>query len=314
MTQSPQGSSAPSINHPSLWDIEQFDANWSVFLEALMREEASLLIPAARIRWQIEHCDAFLEVRSSWESLEANNRLGAWKRLLVAAEQACRTILPLCVRCGQCCGMGSPTLHVEDLALLKDGKIPWQKLTTLRKGEPVRSPFDGKPFLLSEERIKVAEKQGSRECVFLITEANQCSIYSERPLQCRAQACWDPMPARDTAQLPFLLRKHIFQGIDLLLEVIAEHENRCSFQSLAQAFEKLGTGKGENIEEVLALLSYEDHFRRFVSEKFTIAPQNLDLLLGRSFAELVPLFGFKVLEELDGSKRLVPETGEAKTD
>ncbi len=314
MTQSPQGAPALSINHPSLWDSEQFEANWSVFVQALMREEASLLIPAARIRWQIEHCDTFLEVRSNWESLEASNRLGAWKRLLVAAERECRNMLPLCVRCGQCCRMGSPTLHMEDLALLKEGKIAWDKLVTLRAGEPARSPFDGKPFLLTEERIKVAEKKGSSECVFLLTEPYQCSIYSDRPLQCRAQACWDPLPARDTAELPFLLRNHIFEGIDVLLEVIAEHENRCSFQMLAQAFEKLATGKGENIEEVLGLLSYEEHFRHFVSEKFTIAPQNLDLLLGRSFAGLVPLFGFKVLEERDGSKRLVPEASEANAD
>jgi hypothetical protein len=110
------------------------------------------------------------------------------------------------------------------------------------------------------------------------------------------------------------LRKHIFEGIDLLLEVIAEHENRCSFQALAQAFEKLGASKGENIEEVLALLSYEEHFRRFVVEKFTIAPQKLALLLGRSFAEMVPLFGFRVLEEIDGTKRLVPESLQANGD
>ena len=77
------------------------------------------------------------------------------------------------------------------------------------------------------------------------------------------------MPARDTAELPFFLRRHIFEGIDLLLEVIAEHESRCGFQALSAAFEELGRSKGENVEEVLGLLSYEDHFRRFVSEKFT---------------------------------------------
>jgi Fe-S-cluster containining protein len=309
-----EGPSGFSINHPSLWDIEQFEANWSVFVEALMKEEASLLIPSARIRWQIEHCETFLEVHSNWESMDPNNRLDAWKRLLVAAEQACQSLLPVCVRCGECCHMSSPTLHVEDLPLVKEGKISWQHLVALRKGEPARSPFDGKPFILSEERIKVAEKEGSRQCVFLISEGNQCAIYSDRPLQCRAQACWDPMPARDTAELPFLLRSHIFEGIDLLVEVIAEHENRCGFDALTAAFEELVRSEGKNVEPVLKLLAYEDHFRRFVSDKFNIPPQYLDLLLGRSFARMAPLFGFRVLEEEDGTRRLVAEQPGAKSE
>lgn len=308
-TQSPSGL---SITHPSLWDGERFEANWSVCLETLVKEEASSLIPAARIRRQIEQCEVYLEVRANWESIDPAKRLDAWKRLLVAAEQACRTVLPVCIRCGQCCRMGSPTLHVEDLPLLKEGKIPWEKLIALRKGEPARSPFDGKAFVLSEERIKIAEKDGSRECVFLLSEANRCSIYSDRPLQCRAQGCWDPIPARDTAELPFLHRKHIFEGIGLLLDVIAEHESRCGFHALSQAFEQLGASGGENVEQVLSLFSYEDHFRTFVSEKFQIPPHYLELLLGRSFARMAPIFGFQVLEEADGTRRLVPDTPEAQ--
>ncbi|MDR3568473.1 MAG: YkgJ family cysteine cluster protein [Syntrophobacteraceae bacterium] len=307
MTERIEGPPGQSISHPSLWGIDQFEANWSLFMETLRKEEASLLIPWERIRWQIEHCEVYQEVHSNWETLDPGKRLDSWKRLLVAAEEACRTVLPVCVRCGQCCRMGSPTLHEEDLPLVKEGKIAWEHLIALRKGEPARSPFDEKPFILCEERIKLAEKEGTRECVFLSSEGDRCAIYSDRPLQCRAQGCWDPLPARDTAELPFLLRSHIFEAIEVLLEVIAEHESRCGFQALSQAFEELGRSKGENIEQVLKLLSYEDHFRRFVSEKFGISPQYLDLLLGRSFSRMAALFGFRVLEEPDGSRRLFPE-------
>ncbi len=313
MTEPLECPSGPSINHPSLWDLKQFEQNWSIFVQTLMKEEASLLIPAARIRRQIEQCETFVEVHSNWQSIDAANRLGAWKRLLVAAEKACRNVLPVCARCGQCCRLGSPTLHLEDLRLLKEGKLPREKLITLRKGEPARSPFDAKPFILSEERIKVAEKQDSSECVFLIPEANQCSIYSERPLQCRAQACWDPLPARDSAEQPFLLRKHIFEGIEVLGEVMAQHENRCSFDSLSAAFEELGASKGENVGKVLELLAFEDHFRGFVSEKFAIPAPYLDLLLGRSFVRMAPLFGFRVVEEGGGARRLVPDSPGAQS-
>jgi len=299
-----------SINHPSAWDIDRFRANWLLFVEALLKEEANLLIPSRRIRWQIEQTPAFQEVVADWDNMEGSHRLDAWKRLLLAAEGACRTILPACFQCGECCRAGSPTLHLEDLVLLQSGKIPWDQLVTLRKGEPARSPFDGRPFVLPQERIKVREKEGLRECVFLISQTDRCSIYVDRPLQCRAQAYWDPIPARDTAELPFLLRDHIFEGVEVLLEIIAEHEARCGFAVLSGTFEELSRSNGGNVQEVLRLLSYEEHFRQFVSDKFKIPARNMELLFGRSFAQMSTLFGFRVAEEPDGTRCLhVDEPG-----
>jgi len=307
----PQGLSDLSINHPSAWDIDQFRANWYAFLESLLEEEASSLIPSRRMRCQIEQTPVFQEVVSGWDTMKSSLRLDAWKRLLLAAEESCRTILPACVQCGECCRMGSPTLHLEDIPLLQSGKIPWDQLITLRKGEPARSPFDGKPFILTEDKIKVREKEGLRECVFLTSqtadEAAVCSIYNDRPLQCRAQACWDPIPARETADMPFLLRENIFAGVDLLLKIMGEHESRCGFEALSSAFEEINRSNGENVNEVLELLSYEDHFRQFVSERFNIPSESMDLLLGRSFAQMTTLFGFRVSCEPDGTRCLVSD-------
>jgi Fe-S-cluster containining protein len=298
-----------AINHPSMWDTEEFRANWQVFLESLLKEEAGLLIPSRRIRCQIEQTQAFKEIMSGWAVIEGPRRLDAWKRLLLAAEEACRTILPACVQCGECCRMGSPTLHREDMPLLQSSRIPWDQLVTLRKGEPARSPFDGSHFVLPEERIKVREKEDTHECIFLIGGAEGepagCSIYSERPLQCRAQACWDPIPGRDAAEMPFLLREHIFEGVNVLMEIVAEHEKRCGFGALSASFEELSRSGGANVEEVLGLLSFEDHFRQFVSDKFNIPPRNMELLLGRSFARMAALFGFTVSEEPDGTRLLI---------
>ena len=183
-----------SANYPPGWDIEQFRANWFIFLESLLKEEASPLIPSRRIRCQIEQTPAFQEAVSAWDRMNGASRLAAWKRLLLAADEACRTILPACVQCGECCRAGSPVLHLEDLPLLRSGKTPWDQLITLRKGEPARSPFDGRPFVLTEERIKVREKEGLRECVFFNGETDQCSIYSDRPLQCRLRPVGTPSP------------------------------------------------------------------------------------------------------------------------
>jgi hypothetical protein len=116
------------------------------------------------------------------------------------------------------------------------------------------------------------------------------------------------MPARDAVQLPFLLRKHIFEDIDPLPRIIIEHENRCGFPALADAFERFSRNASEeNIQEVLGLLSLEEHFREFVSEEFTIPDLNVELLFGRSFTEMVGLFGFRVLVEPDGTRCLVAD-------
>ncbi|MCE5336866.1 MAG: YkgJ family cysteine cluster protein [Desulfobacteraceae bacterium] len=300
-----------SANHPAGWNVEQFRANWFAFLESIVREN-STLIPPRRVQYQVEQAAAFREIVAGWDSMDGFRRLDAWKRLLMIADESSREVLPVCVQCGECCRRGSPTLHREDLELLRSGKIPWGKIMTLRSGEPARSPFDGRPFLLPEERIKIREKEGSRECTFFDSEAGQCAIYDDRPLQCRAQACWDPMPARDLAeQQPFLKRADIFEGVGVLLDMIAEHENRCGFASLADAFEALSRNGGENVDEILRHLSYEDHFRRFVSEKFQVPGTDLELLFGRSFTDMVPLFGYRVTEEPDGTRCLVPdETGD----
>jgi hypothetical protein len=58
-------------------------------------------------------------------------------------------------------------------------------------------------------------------------------------------------------------------------------------------------------EEVLRVLAYEDHYRQFFADKLNIPEDTLDLVFGRSFGELVRLFGFMVEEEADGSKCLV---------
>ena len=294
--------------HPAAWGINEFRANWFAFLESVVKENGSS-IPAKRIRCQIEQTPAFQEIVAGWEKMDGGRRLETWKQLLLLVEDAVREILPACVECGECCQRGSPTLQFEDLEILQSGRIPWDRLYTLRKGEPARSPFDGRPFVLPEERIKIREKEGTQECVFLDSETDRCTIYSDRPLQCRAQACWDPAQAKDLAEQPFLLRKHIFGHVEVLAAIIAEHDARCGFQALAEALEKLREPDEESVENVLRVLSYEEHFREFVSEKFMIPPDNMELVFGRCFSKLVGLFGYKVVEGEGGSRCLVPETG-----
>ncbi|NLI82208.1 MAG: YkgJ family cysteine cluster protein [Deltaproteobacteria bacterium] len=288
------------------WNTQDLMKQLEDLLRSIVEEEKND-IPVKRVQRQLERELLYQEIQLQWPKMAPNERLAAWKKLIQLSEQAAKTPLPTCVGCGECCRKGSPTLHSEDLELLREGKIPWADIYTLRAGEPVRSPFQEGLTILTEERIKLREKPGSTECCFFDGETDQCTIYLHRPLQCRAQACWDPRSTTRLTDMPHLTRAELFQGVDLLLDLMEEHDQRCSFERLHKAFEKLHQTGGDSVEEVLRLLSYEDHFRTFLCDRLNIPDENRRLVFGRSFSELLPIFGLKLVTESDGSTCLVPD-------
>ncbi|MHC1744774.1 MAG: YkgJ family cysteine cluster protein [Syntrophobacteraceae bacterium] len=295
-----------SARNPAEWDLETLLGNVTDFLDDVVRETDTPL-PVARVRYQVEQEHAYQEMLRQWSRWTGPQRLDAWKKIPEMAERAIREVLPACVQCGECCRRGSPTLVLEDLEVLQSADIPWEKLVTLRRGEPVRSAFEDKPAILVDERIKLQERPGTRECVLFDNTTNQCMVYANRPMQCRAQACWDPQEARSLENEPYLTRRDIFKNVELLLDLMAEHDKRCAFDKLNAAFMRLAGKKDSSLEEVLQLVAFEDHFRTFFADQLKIPTENMNLVFGRSFADLVPLFGFRVQTEPDGTQCLVQE-------
>ncbi len=291
---------------PGDWNQEQFIQNLKDRLAQVVGENLSNL-PIQRLIVQVEQDSTYQDILKRWSKMDSSERLTAWKTLLDCVAALSQEVLPYCVRCGECCRKSSPTLHLEDLELLQHSRIPWNQLITLRRGEPVHSPFQEEVFFLLDERIKVREDRESQTCVFFDKKENSCLIYENRPLQCRAQACWDDTPARDLAKQPYLTRRDIFSDVDLLVDLMAEHDRRCSFDRLKQAFQELQADRAESISNLLELLGYEEHFRGFLAEQLNIPADTLELIFGRSYADLVPLFGFHVEVEVDGTRRLVAD-------
>jgi len=291
---------------PADWDMDTLRANWVEHLERIFRK-LPVSIPMKRVIFQVERTPVHQEIKARWNDMDGDERLRSWKRLLEESGKVLEEVLPVCVLCGECCRRGSPTLQLEDLDLLRSGRLPWNQLFTIRRGQPVRSPFKDEIAFLVDERVKVREKPGTQECVFFDHATDRCLVYADRPAQCRAQACWDPSVAEDLARQPYLTRRDVFGDIELIVELIAEHDRRCSFDALKEAFERLEASGGENLDEIVQLLAYEDHFRHFLGEQLKIPPESLDLVFGKSLADLVPLFGFRVEEQADGSKCLLAE-------
>ncbi|MBT8367361.1 MAG: YkgJ family cysteine cluster protein, partial [Deltaproteobacteria bacterium] len=91
-----------------------------------------------------------------------------------------------CTRCGTCCQKGGPSFHQEDRMLIDKGVIPARCLFTIRRGESAYDNVKGCLMPVDSDIIKIKGKEGTWTCIFFDAHNKGCSIYSHRPLECRA--------------------------------------------------------------------------------------------------------------------------------
>ena len=202
-----------------------------------------------------------------------------------------------CVRCGKCCTGSSPSLLKEDLALFVSGVLSYGNTITIREGERVRSNSDGQVYESFMELIKIRCKEQGSVCVFYSEDG--CSIYENRPSQCRQYECWRPLDLYGGLEKSALGRKELFNSVDILLEIIGRHEEKCSYKRLSGAFDRLARRDEDAIEEIMDMLQYDTYMRPLLQEKFNLPCDALDLILGRPLTDTVNEFGFKVAREGD---------------
>ena len=251
----------------------------------------------------VENSLIWYKLYSDWDKLPNHEKLSRWKTFLDEMVGLAYKTRPFCIKCGDCCKQGSPTLHKEDKQLFDMGIFKTSDLMTLRKGEMAYTPIEGRVVFLKEEMIKLKEKQGSRECIFLLN--NKCKIYQTRPLQCITLECWNPWKLESVYKRDEkLTRKDIVDKAEVLNEIIEAHEQRCSYNSIKAAFKNLETHKDEM--QVLELLAYDTECRPFFSESLGLASEEMEFYFGRPFLLTIQkMFGYTVKEEKHGSFVLV---------
>jgi len=290
---------------PATWTIKTLMDSWYSHLREMVSNVETDL-PFDRLCFQAQTDPAYSDIVNRWSIMDPRTKEDAWVSLTELASKAKNEMMPVCVRCGECCKKGSPTLSAEDLKLLKEERIPWGELLTLRKGEPVHSNVTDEAFYLEDEKIKIRETLGNKVCTFFLDGDKSCTIHKYKPVQCRAQACWDESLAEQQAKLPSLTRKMIFADIPPVLELIDEHERRCSFTSFEKAFNELSKTKGDSIDEILSMLAFDEHIREFALKELNIPKETMNLLFGRPLTTFAKLFGFKVQKSDDGTRTLLP--------
>ncbi|BCB95604.1 zinc/iron-chelating domain-containing protein [Dissulfurispira thermophila] len=204
-----------------------------------------------------------------------------------------------CIRCGKCCSESSPSLMKADISLFISGVLSHDNTYTIRYGERVRSNVDDNIYESFIELIKIKNKEGTSICIFY-KDNEGCSIYENRPSQCRAYKCWSPENLINGLEKNALKRSDIFGSIDLLMDVIGKHEEKCSYAKLSDAFDRLAEGIEDAVEDIIDMLQYDTYIRPFLKEKFNVPSTAMDLILGKPLIDTINAFGFKV--EINGEE------------
>ncbi len=259
------------------------------------------------LRGQIEDAAGFETIFQNWNTLAPASRAAAWQRLITAAKDKLQDLGETCVRCGECCEKSSPTLMKQDMPRFQQEVITLNDVYTLRTGEQGTSR-EGQATTLEEERLKVREVPGTRQCWFYLAATRSCRIYEDRPEQCRRQTCWGE-PPRTPAAAQLLSRRDLLAAVPEVWELIVAHQERCDYDKIARALNALAAGREEGTEPLFDALHFDHYLRQMLLHDWELTVQATELLLGRPLDEFLKARGLAAVLTPEGVFRLeVKET------
>lgn len=204
-----------------------------------------------------------------------------------------------CKRCGACCRNGGPALHTNDLPLIQDGTIQLSDIVTLRPGERVFDQPAQNILPLEEEILKIKGRDNTWTCRFYSPDGQNCGIYETRPEECEVLFCLDTEPLAAIYNKNRLTRFDLLPEDHPLMELVAEHDNRCAPKQMEALAKKAREGDAEAGRELREMVLYDMEMRRLLTEKGGPAAELADFLFGRPLRVLLGYMNIKVYETGD---------------
>lgn len=204
-----------------------------------------------------------------------------------------------CKQCGLCCRQGGPALHLEDLELIKTGKIPISRLITIRKGELVDNPLVGKIVPTTVELVKIIGKNGQWECYFYSPMLG-CTIYTQRPQTCRILQCWDTAEILALVEKDTLSRFDIVDKNDPILASIIDHERICPCSDLEDLRTNMARLSESRKKELEQRVRRDLDFRAKIAGKMNLTVSEELFYFGRPLFQLFEPLGLHLSELPDG--------------
>ena len=200
-----------------------------------------------------------------------------------------------CQRCGTCCQKGGPAFHLADKALIDSGEIPSKYLYTIRKGEMAYDNVRQCLEPAGSDIIKIKGKGNSWTCLFFDEAQAACSIYENRPIECRALKCWDTAELEALYAQKRLKREDLLAGIDGLWDLIKDHQQRCNYDTILALIKAIGSEKPGNARQKLAeRIQFDNEIRKLVVSQGGLDADMLDFLFGRPLNQTLKNFGLRV--------------------
>jgi Fe-S-cluster containining protein len=207
-----------------------------------------------------------------------------------------------CDQCGTCCEKGGPSLHEEDLILIRNGILSIDDLVTIRKGEIVLQPETGKPEITEVELIKIQGRDGSWCCRFLDPAEKTCSIYEQRPMSCRLLECWNPEAVLEVSGKKLLNRLDILDDSDSLLPLLSLYDEQLNLPDMIEISVRLRSEfqRESTLAELHALVEKDLLFRSLAIKQFALPVSTELFYFGRPLFHLLSPLGVSMKESVEG--------------
>jgi len=209
------------------------------------------------------------------------------------------TIPESCKKCGECCKQGGPALHLEDLDLVRSGKIPVTSLITIRKGELAYNPRTQAVQPVAVELVKIAGLGKQWDCRYF-DGTKGCTIYQYRPQACRVLKCWDTDDILALVEKDTLSRFDILPEDHFLLPAIRQHERLFPCSDLQLIHGKSGEVSPEMKSEFAKRADDELRFRMQAVTEQQLSLGDELFYFGRPFFQLLQALGVRVSESPSG--------------
>lgn len=215
-------------------------------------------------------------------------------------------VITECIRCGTCCKKGGPSFHLEDKVLIEKGIILSKYLYTIREDELCYDNVKESILPAASDIIKIKGQKDSMTCIFFNEKENECTIYDNRPLECRALKCWDTREIEKIYSKNRLTRKDLISTIEGLWDLIEDHQNQCSYETLKLFIDALNKDKKDEVlKGILDIIKLDAKIRELVVQKGGLDPDMTDFIFGRPITETIRIYGFKIIKQND-NYRLIP--------
>ena len=209
-------------------------------------------------------------------------------------------VITKCIRCGTCCKKGGPSFHLEDKMLIEKGIILSKYLYTIREDELCYDNVKESILPAASDIIKIKGQKDSITCIFFNEKENECTIYGNRPLECKALKCWDTRKIESIYSKNRLTRKDLLSTIEGLWNLIEDHQKRCSHETLKLFIDALDKNKKDEVlNGILDIIKYDAQTRKLVAQKGGLDPEITDFIFGRPITETIKIYGFKIIKQND---------------